>query len=75
MQKIINQYLISYKTVVRTYNEITPDNKEVLTRQKEIIITDVQTTQKNVFYLTKLTDVLLVTLESLLLSVTTKLNM
>lgn len=49
MQKIINQYLISYKTVVRIYYETTPDNKEVLIRQKEIIITDVQTTQKNVF--------------------------
>lgn len=49
MQKIINQNLISYKTVVRTYNETISDNKEVLTRQKEIIITDVQTTQKNVF--------------------------
>lgn len=49
MQKIINQNLISYKTVVRTYNETTPDNKEILIIQKEIIITDVQTAQKNVF--------------------------
>ena len=49
MQKIINQNLISYKTVLRTYNETISDNKEVLVRQKEIIITDVKTTQKNIF--------------------------
>ena len=49
MQKIINQNLISYKTIVRTYNETTLDNKEVLIRQKEIIITEVKTTQKDVF--------------------------
>ena len=49
MQKIINQNLISYKADVRIYNEMAPDNKEVLIRQKDIIITDVQTTQKNVF--------------------------
>lgn len=49
MQKIINENLISYKTILRTYNETTSDNKEILIRQKEIIITDVQTTQKNVF--------------------------
>lgn len=49
MQKIINQNLISYKTVVRTYNETTPDNKEILIRQKEIVITEVKTTQKNIF--------------------------
>lgn len=49
MQKIINQNLISYKTVVRTYNETTPDNKEILIRLKEIVITEVETTQKNVF--------------------------
>ena len=41
MQKIINQNLISYKTVLRTYNETTPDNKEILIRQKEIIITEI----------------------------------
>lgn len=49
MQKIINQNLISYETVVRIYNETTPDNREVLIRRKEIIITEVKTTQKNVF--------------------------
>lgn len=49
MQKIINQNLISYKTVIRTYDKTTPDNKDILIRQKEIIITEVKTTQKNVF--------------------------
>lgn len=49
MQKIVNQNLISYETVVRTCNKTTSDNKEILIRQKYIIITDVQTTQKNVF--------------------------
>ena len=49
MQKIINQNLISYKTVIRTYDKTTPDNKDILIRQKEIIITDVKTTQKNIF--------------------------
>lgn len=49
MQKIINQNLISYKTVIRIYDKTTPDNKDILIRQKEIIITEVKTTQKNVF--------------------------
>lgn len=49
MQKIIDQNLISYKTVIRTYDKTTPDNKDILIRQKEIIITEVKTTQKNVF--------------------------
>lgn len=49
MQKIINQNLISYETIVRTYNNTISDNKEVLIRQKEVIVTEVKTTQKNVF--------------------------
>lgn len=48
MQKIVNQNLISYETVVRTCNKTTSDNKEILIRQKEIVITEVKTTQKNV---------------------------
>ena len=48
-RKIINQNLISYKTVIRGYSKTNEDNKEILIRQKEIIITEVKTTQKNVF--------------------------
>ena len=49
IKKTINQNLISYKTVIRGYSKTNKDNKEVLIRQKEIIITEVKTTQKNVF--------------------------
>lgn len=46
--KLINGNLISYKTSIRTYNEITPDNRETLIRRNEVIITGVKTTQKNI---------------------------
>lgn len=49
IKKTINQNLISYKTIIRGYSKTNKDNKEVLIRQKEIIITEVKTTQKNVF--------------------------
>ena len=74
IKKIINQNLISYKTVIRGYSKTNEDNKEILIRQKEIIITEVKTTQKMFFYLIKLMDVLLVTLENLLLRITTALS-
>ena len=49
IKKTINQNLISYKTIIRGYRKTNEDNKEILIRQKEIIITEVKTTQKNVF--------------------------
>lgn len=46
--KLINGNLITYTIHTRVYTDITPDDRESILKKKEVIITGVRTTQKNI---------------------------